>query len=226
MGYYPIFLELEGKTVLVVGGGSVAQRKIETLLEYGAVINIISNDLTHKLKVLVESNKIRFLGNEFTEKDLDGTFLVIAATDDKQLNHDISKSARKRALLTNVVDEPLECNFIVPSIVRIGDLLIAISTAGKSPALAQKIRRELETQFGPEYKIFLNLMGSLREEILPMGLSQAENSRIFHKIVDSDILKAIVSDDWEEVESILSRALPEDTALERCLKRVKSSKVL
>jgi precorrin-2 dehydrogenase/sirohydrochlorin ferrochelatase len=208
MSFYPIFVELEGKTVLVVGGGNVAQRKIETLLHFRASIQIISKELTHKLKKLVEAKKIQHIGAEFRDEHLDSAFLVIAATDDKQLNQKISECARKKHMLINAVDQPADCNFIVPSIVNRGDLLIAISTSGKSPALAKKIREQLEAQFGNEYEVFLTLMSRLRKEILSMGLSQNENSLIFREIVDSDILKFLAQDDWEGVESALRHILP------------------
>ena len=212
MSFYPIFVELEGKTVLVVGGGSVAQRKIETLLHFGASIQVISRELTHKVKKLVEANKIQHIGDEFRDEHLDKAFLVIAATDDKQLNQKVGESARKMHMLINAVDQPADCNFIVPSIINRGDLLIAISTSGKSPALAKRIREQLEAQFGNEYEVFLTLMSRLRKEILSMGLSQNENSRIFHEIVDSGILKLLARDDWEGVESALRHILPGELA--------------
>ena len=221
MSFYPVCIELEGKTVLVVGGGRVAQRKVETLLKFGASIRIVSRKLTNKLKGLVESKEIHHIGEEFRDEHLDGAFLVIAATDDERLNHKVSESAQKRHLLINAVDQPSECNFIVPSIVNRGDLLIAISTSGKSPALAKKLRKELEVQFGGEYETFLTLMGCLREEILSMGLSQDEKSRIFNEIVDSDILKSLAQGDIAGVESTLRRILPGDLAITKCLKCLK-----
>lgn len=218
MTYFPIFLDLKGKTALVVGGGNVAERKIEALLDCGAKIDIVSNELTDKLKNLVEVYGIRHLNEEFSEKHLEGVFLVIAATNDKQLNHKVSKIAKKMGLLINAVDQLPDCNFIVPSIVKRGDLLIAISTSGKSPALAQKVRKQLDTQFGSEYEDFLVLMGRVRKEILTKGLSQEENSRIFHEIVESDVLDSLLRDDLKRVQSILRRILPEDIAIEECLK--------
>ena len=209
MSYYPVFLQLENKIALVVGGGKVAQRKVETLLRYGASIHIVSKVLTDKLKQLIEINKVRLLGEEMREEFLDGVFIVIAATDDKELNSKVSESARKRGLLVNAVDQPADCNFIVPSIVRKGALSIAISTSGMSPALAKKIRKELDGQFGNEYETFLNVMGSLRKEVLAMGLSQEENSRIFHEIVDGGIIEALARNDLPKVESSLARILPQ-----------------
>ena len=212
MSYYPIYLELEGKVVLVVGGGSVARRKVETLLAYGAVVHIVSKALTPELKKMVETDRILQIGDVFVEKHLDHAFLAIAATDDTELNHVISRKARKRGILVNAVDQPLDCDFIVPSIIRKGDLSIAISTSGKSPALAKKIRKQMDLLFGKEYERFLILMGRLRPEILSLGLKQEENSRIFHEIVHSDILRALADEKWGEVEDILNRILPNNVA--------------
>jgi len=210
MKYYPVFLNLEGKTAVVVGGGRVAQRKIETLLRYGALISLISSRLTDKLNELVEIGSVRYLGTDFQDKHLDEAFLVIAATDDKELNRHISKMARRRRLLVNVVDQPPDCNFILPSIVERGHLLIAISTAGRSPTLAKKIRKELESRFGSEYATFLLLMGQLRKEVLAKGFSQDKNNLIFYEIVNSGILDALREGDWKEVVSTLRRILPRD----------------
>ena len=221
MSYYPIFLELEGKTVLVVGGGNVAQRKVETLIEYGAAVNIVSKQLTTGLRGLVDAGEIRQIGDAFLEQHLDGAFMVYAATDNNQLNRKISQSARKRGVLINAVDQPDDCDFIVPSIVRKGDLSIAVSTSGKSPALAKNIRKQLEMQFGNEYQQFLTLMGCLREEIFSLNFSQKENSSIFQKVVNSDILKALAEGNWKEAEAILRGAIPEDVDLNKCLKRMK-----
>ena len=223
MSYYPILLKFDGKAVLVVGGGRVAERKVEVLLQYGALIHIVSKNLTSKLKELLELDMLQHHAEEFKEKHLDNVFLVVAATDDNQLNHRISESARKRGLLINAVDQPADCNFFVPSIVRRGDLLIAISTSGKSPALAKKIRKELEEQYGSEYKTFLNLMGVIRKEILSKGLSQEENSRIFHEIVDSDIFEALALNDREKVEYVLGQILPQDMDINDILQRSSNS---
>jgi len=219
MSYYPVFLELEGKSALVVGGGAVAQRKVETLLEYGASIRIVSKELTPKLKKLVEIGRVRRMGNEFCNNNLEGASLVFAATDDKQLNHKISESALKRGLLINAVDQPADCNFIVPAIVRRGDLSIAISTSGNSPALAKSIKKQLNSQFGKEYETFLILLGHLREEILSAGFPQEENSRIFHDVIESGILEAIAEENWEKVKNTLKKILPETVDLEKCLNK-------
>jgi len=207
MSYYPILVELENQKVLVVGGGNVAQRKIETLLQYGAEILIVSRELTDLLEQYVEDGRITLIGTDFDEKQLEDVFMVIAATDDAQINETVSIEAKRNGILINAVDQPSDCTFIVPSIIKRGDLLIAVSTSGKSPALAKKIRKDLETKFGKGYKDFLALMGVLRKKILKMGLPQEENSRIFHELVDSPILEAIKEQDIDRITSTLNRIL-------------------
>ncbi|HDZ23111.1 MAG TPA: bifunctional precorrin-2 dehydrogenase/sirohydrochlorin ferrochelatase [Desulfobacteraceae bacterium] len=132
MRYYPVFLDLNHKRALVVGGGLVAQRKVETLVNYGASISVISRELTGRLEEMAAEGILQYLGPEFRDEYLEGVFLVIAATDDPMLNHQVSQRAQDRGLLINAVDQPEDCNFIVPAIMSRGDLQIAISTSGKA----------------------------------------------------------------------------------------------
>jgi precorrin-2 dehydrogenase/sirohydrochlorin ferrochelatase len=205
--FYPILVDLQGKNALVVGGGKVAQRKIETLLEHGASIQVVARELTPGLEQLRSAGKVRFLGSEFSEAFLKGAFVVFAATDDASLNRRVSEAARQRGLLVNAVDQPADCNFIVPSILSRGDLLIAVSTSGKSPAFARKVRVELEQHFGEEYGSFLTLMGSLRKEILRLGLSQEENKSAFEGLVGSDLLVAIREKNWDLASQLIAKVL-------------------
>ncbi|MBW2610357.1 MAG: bifunctional precorrin-2 dehydrogenase/sirohydrochlorin ferrochelatase [Deltaproteobacteria bacterium] len=207
MSYYPILVDLKEKKVIVVGGGTVAQRKVETLLEYDAVVHLMSRELTPALQRYVEEGMIKFLGKEFSGDVLDGAFLVIAATDDPEVNRRVSEFAKEKGLLVNAVDQPSDCSFIVPAIVKRGDLLVAVSTSGKSPALARRIRENLDTQFGSEYEEFLRLMGRVRKEVLSRGLSQEEKSRVFHELVDSDILESITRKDFNGIASELNRII-------------------
>ena len=205
--FYPILVELQRKKALVVGGGKVAQRKIETLLECGAFVQVVARELTAELEELRSWRKIEFLGGEFSEAYLEGAFLVFAATDDVLLNRRVSQAAQQRGLLVNAVDQPADCNFIVPSVLTRGDLLIAVSTSGKSPAFARKVRVELERHFGEEYGLFLSLMGNLRKEILCLGLSQEENKRAFEELVYSDLLPAIREKNWDLASQIIQKVL-------------------
>jgi len=205
--FYPILVELQRKKALVVGGGKVAQRKIETLLECGAFVQVVARELTAELEELRSWRKIEFLGGEFSEAYLEGAFLVFAATDDALLNRRVSQAAQQRGLLVNAVDQPADCNFIVPSVLTRGDLLIAVSTSGKSPAFARKVRVELERHFGEEYGLFLSLMGNLRKEILCLGLSQEEDKRAFEELVYSDLLPAIREKNWDLASQIIEKVL-------------------
>ncbi|MFC1862686.1 bifunctional precorrin-2 dehydrogenase/sirohydrochlorin ferrochelatase [Thermodesulfobacteriota bacterium] len=207
MSFYPIYVDLEGKKIVLVGGGRVAQRKIETFLEYGALIFLISRDMTPKLEHYKEEGKLVYLGAEFHDDYLENASLVVSATDDPELNHRVSEAAKSRGLLVNAVDQPADCSFIVPSIVKRGDLMIAVSTSGKSPAFAKQLRKELEKKFGNHYGTFLTLMGNLRSEIIKKDLPVKENSRIFQELVESSILEAIDRGDWGDVASILNRIL-------------------
>jgi precorrin-2 dehydrogenase / sirohydrochlorin ferrochelatase len=203
--FYPILVDLQGKKALVVGGGEVAQRKIGTLLHYGAFVQVVARELTAELEQLRSGKRIMFLGREFSEAYLEGAFLVIAATDDAFLNRRVSQEAQKKGLLVNAVDQPADCNFIVPSVLTRGDLLIAVSTSGKSPAFARKVRVELERHFGEEYGFFLTLMGNLRKEIMRLGLSQEENKRAFEELVYSDLLQAIREKEWDLASQIIEK---------------------
>lgn len=203
MPYYPIFLDLHGEKVLVVGGGAVARRKIDTLLACEARVHVIAKELMPPLDVYADEGKIRSLGGEFEEKALKGFFLVIAATNDRGLNSRVGKAAKEMGLLVNAVDQPSDCNFIVPSILRRGDLQIAVSTSGKSPAMARKVRQDMERVFGEEYGHLLALMGYIRKEILSRGLSQRENREIFYRITESPILEALKNKDWHGAARIL-----------------------
>jgi precorrin-2 dehydrogenase/sirohydrochlorin ferrochelatase len=207
MSYYPILVNLHGQKAVVVGGGKVAERKIETLLGFGALVYVVSKDLTPMLSQYEKEGKITYLGDAFLDSHLDGVFIVIAATDNPELNRRVSLAAKKRALLINAVDQPEDCNFIVPSILQRGDLMIAVSTAGKSPALARRIRQDLEEKFGEEYRFLLVMMGRLRKEILSLGLPSSKNKEIFQKLVGSPMLLAIRKKDWDEVAAVLSRVL-------------------
>jgi len=207
MAFYPILINLEGQNAVVVGGGRVAERKIETLLAHGAAVHVIARELTPALMRYVQGGEIRHLGREFQETDLDHAFVVVAATDDPSLNRRVSEVAREKGLLVNAVDQPSDCNFIVPSILKRGDLLISVSTSGKSPALARRIREDLEGMFGKEYESFLVLMRRLRGEILSRGRSSDENKRVFQELVHSEILNGIRENDMEKVAALLSDIL-------------------
>lgn len=186
--YYPVLLDLKGRKCLVIGGGIVAERKIKPLVKAKAMVTVISLEITVSLKQMAEKKKIHFINDHFRERYLKGAFLVVGATNNPEVNHHIFQAATKADKLVNIVDSPAECNFLVPSTVRQGDLSISISTGGKSPALAKKMRKELEIQFGKPYRDFLVLMGKLRPRVLDKFSGAKYRNKIFQALVDSDLL--------------------------------------
>jgi siroheme synthase-like protein len=165
MSLFPAFLKLANRRVLVVGGGSIAAQKIPGLLEAGAQVHVISPKLSPQLTERVRDRQIDWSPKPFEPADLDGAFLVIAATSLRDLNAQVYREADRRNILCNAVDDIDHCHFYYGSIVQRGDLKIAISTNGKSPALAQRLRKELEEQFGPEYACWLDWLGAARETL-------------------------------------------------------------
>lgn len=217
MAFYPILMDLEGRRVLVVGGGRVAERKVRSLLEFGACVDVVSRALSPALEDLQGEGRVRWAAREFQEAQLEGMTLVVAATDDSETNRGVSASARKQGIPVNAVDQPEDCTFIVPAVVRRGDLVLAVSTSGRSPALAKRIREDLQAQYGPEYSAFLNLMRWVRRNVLERGRAQEENRRTFHAIVHSRLLDTLRLQDWTSAAAILTQILgtpwsPEEVA--------------
>ncbi|MCX6358008.1 MAG: bifunctional precorrin-2 dehydrogenase/sirohydrochlorin ferrochelatase [Candidatus Aureabacteria bacterium] len=159
---YPIFLNLNGRDCLVVGGGSVAERKVLGLLASGARVSVIAPEACPRLKRLGRARRIRLVRRRYAVSDLRGQGLVIAATDDPATNARVTRDARAKGILVNVADAPALCDFYLPATLRRGDLQIAVSTKGRSPALAKRIRMELEGRYGPEYAALLNQAARLR----------------------------------------------------------------
>jgi precorrin-2 dehydrogenase/sirohydrochlorin ferrochelatase len=205
--YYPINLDIKDKQCLVIGGGKVAERKVETLLSCGARVRVVSPELTLHLQGLAGEKKITHAARGYQSGDLNGVFLVVACTDDPDVNIAVSSEAQRKNILCNIVDKPDLCNFIVPSMVIRGDLLITISTAGRSPALAKKLRQELEDAYGREYADFLRIMGAVRPRVLAMGRPQSENEAIFNRLVYSRLLDWIRAGDRARIDRFLQEVL-------------------
>jgi len=166
----------------------VAERKVHSLIDGEAAVRVVSPEVTDGLKALIDRQKVSYSRKKYEESDLEEAFLVIAATDRAEVNARVYRDASRRNLLVNVVDAPEYCNFMVPAFIRRGDLLLSISTGGKSPALARKIREKLEREFGKEYEPFLEIMGELREKVLEQVEDSLLRRELFNRILDSDIL--------------------------------------
>lgn len=207
--YYPIYLDIKGKKCVVVGGGDVAYRKAVSLKEAGAQVVVISPELSHEFS---REKDLTILLQKYEERCLEGATLVIAATDDREINQRVWEEAQRHGLLVNVVDQPALCNFIVPSVVNRGELQISISTGGASPALARRMRQELETRFGPEYGDFIALLSKLRPEVRSRIDNETRRQRVMERLSSPDILKMVKAKGVEETEKEMRRIIAEEGA--------------
>ncbi len=209
MQYYPVFIDIADRNCLVVGGGSVGRRKVKTLLKCGAKVTVVCPQAEAELAELAQSGMITLKRRSYCSADMDGMFLVIGATDDEKLNVRISKEAELHNILYNIADRPEACNFILPALVRRGDLTIAISTSGKSPAFAKKLRKELEQEFGPEYAVFLALMGAIRKKMLQQSHAPLKHKRLFERLIDSGLIEMLTEKREKEINRVLGEILGE-----------------
>jgi precorrin-2 dehydrogenase/sirohydrochlorin ferrochelatase len=184
---FPIFLKLEGRPCLVVGGGPIAEGKIASLLRSGARVTVVSPEVTAALLHYAHRDEIRWEARSFQTSDLDGTFLVVAATSSSEMNVLVYREADQRGILCNAVDQPPECHFYYPAVVDRGALQIAISTAGLSPSLAQRLRKELEVQFGPEYERLVEWLGRVRSGLISQGSNFESRRRILGRLASREV---------------------------------------
>ncbi len=214
--YYTICINITGRQCVVVGGGDVARRKVASLNEAGAKVLVISPQLESVLEYMAFQNEIKWKKEKFHPSDLDNAYLVVAATDDREVNHKIAELCKKKDILCNVVDAPEEGNFIVPSTIERGLLTIAISTSGVSPSLASGIRQELEMAYGEEYGMFLELCQLLRKKVIDMFPTQQRRQQVFDRMVSSRALSLLrsgmVEEAHKELEEIIVEAARSNTA--------------
>jgi len=188
MNYYPISLNLQQQRCLVIGGGPVAEGKVQGLLQAEALVTLIAPTLTRGLQALVTAQRVTYCAREYQPGDLADAFLVIGATDDRAIKEQVWQEAQDRHILVNIVDDTPHCTFIAPALLRRGDLTVAISTGGKAPALAVRLREEFERALGQEYVRFLQLAGELREPLAARHADFAQRKAIWYQLVDADIL--------------------------------------
>ena len=207
MRYYPVNLDVRNRNCLVVGGGAVAARKVMTLLKCGARVTVVSPDICRDLDKLARDGAIILKTRGYRRSDMDHMFLVIGATDDKDLNRQIFKDAEALGTLCNIADQPEACSFILPSVVHQGDLLIAISTSGKSPAFAKQLRKDLEKTFGKEYAEFLQLMGAVREKLLKTDHAPEAHKKKFENLIHKGLIDLIRNQQTDAIDAILREIL-------------------
>jgi len=195
--YYPIFLNIVGKKCVVIGGGSVAWRKVCSLMEAGAMVTVVSPEFCSELEKETGIEKIR---QKYSEELLGGAVIVVASTDDQEVNKKVYYDAVNRGIPVNVVDKPEYCSFIVPSSFTRGDLCISISTGGASPALASNIRAYLEKQFGDEYEKFVKLLSEMRRKVISEIEDESIRRAILQRIAGLDFLEIIRKDGISEAK--------------------------
>jgi siroheme synthase-like protein len=190
MTLLPIFLRLDRRPVVVIGAGTVALAKIESLLPTGAQLTVISPAAVEPIQALARGGKLVWHSHLFTPADLDGAFLVIAATNNSAVNHAVYEEALRCNIVCNAVDDPPNCDFYFGSTVTRGDLQIAISTAGESPALAQRLRREIDNQLPADLGPWLHELGALRREIRANAPATAERTQLLHDLAHRRLCEA------------------------------------
>jgi precorrin-2 dehydrogenase / sirohydrochlorin ferrochelatase len=202
---FPMFLKLAGRRCLVVGAGKVGEPKIEGLISTGALIQVVAIEASDRSREWAEAGTIDLDLRRFSPNDLDGKFIAVIATSSQSLNESIYREAVRRGVLCNVVDVSEYCDFFYPAVVHRGDLQIAISTAGQSPSLAQKLRQQLERQFPPEYAAWVAQLGETRRLILASPLDKERKLDLLHSLASREAFEAALSELEERIEEVSAK---------------------
>jgi glutamyl-tRNA reductase len=210
---FPMFIKLKDRKTLVVGGGGVGTRKAVSLLESGADVTVVSPEITDELRALIDGGRVRYVEGKFKEKLLDDVFICISAVGDDETDREIEARCRERGILVNVVDVPERCDFYFPSVVSRGDLTIAISSGGVSPAMAKKIRQDMEEIYGPEYEGVIRLMGSIRESMRGAGVYGERLSEVMGKVARLPLAEIISEGKTGELSAVIDNLLNGDGKL-------------
>lgn len=207
MNLYPVYIDLTNKKCLVIGGGKVAERKIDHLLDYGCSIRVVSPQVERNIELWADQELIELYRREFQAHDIADNFMVFVATDNYQINEKVSKICRDRGIMVNAVDDPPNCDFYVPSILKRNSLVLAISTGGKSPAFARRLRGELEEIITPEYGEFVDILGEQRDVIKEHIKDIEIRKKIFEELVYSDILDLLKAGEKEKAKEKVEKCM-------------------
>jgi precorrin-2 dehydrogenase/sirohydrochlorin ferrochelatase len=224
MALYPVNLNVDGAFCVIVGGGSVASRKADSLLPCGAAIRVISPLVTKRIAELAAAGALEWQQREYRQGDLQGARLAFAATDSPGIQQQIVAEAKNGGILVNVIDMPDACSFQVPASFRRGDLLLTVATGGGSPALAARIRKDLEVSYGPEYGLLVALMTALRRDVVGLSDIPAEHKRTFEKLLNSDILSCLKEQQWNHLSALLQDILPPEINISTLVEGLKNYK--
>lgn len=207
MHLFPIYINLQKKRCLVIGGGQVALRKIENLREYEAEITVVSPRAEKGIEILAQQGVITWHQRNFAEGDLADAFLVFIATDDNSINQHIGQLCKKEGILVNAVDDPPNCDFYVPSVIRRNSLVLAVSTEGKSPLYAQKLRRELEEIVTEAHGRFVDLLGEQREIIKDKIEDINTRQEVYKALVYSDALELLQAGEEDKARELIRECM-------------------
>ena len=205
MRYYPVFLDLAGKPVVVIGGGKIAHQKMENLLKAGAQVTVVSPDLSEEMTDLAAEARFRHVKRDYEPGDLEGYILAFVATDDRSVNATVAREGKERGVWVNAVDDPPYCDFIMPGIAQRGDLIVAISTSGRSPAMARKLREELQEFLTEDYALMLELAAETRAELREKDV--LVDADVWNLALDADLRRLLSEGRRDEAKERLLRAL-------------------
>ena len=207
MRYYPVFLDIAGKPVVVIGGGEVSWRKVEGLLDAGAEVTVISPAVHSGLDGLIAEGRVKHFARGYAPGDLDGYALAIVGTDDRSVNASVAREGKERGVLVNAVDDPPNCDFVMPSIVQRGDLIVAVSTSGGSPAMARKMREELEEFLSEDYALMLELAAEVRRELRERDV--LVDAEVWNAALDTEVRRLLAGGNRDQAKERLLRSLLE-----------------
>ena len=207
--YYPIFIDVENRDVVIIGGGTVCARKAETMLRYGARVTVVSPKFTDEIEAWAKEGLLRIKRKEYDDADLEGASMVIASTDDESVNSRVAADSRRRRIPVNVVDVTPLCEFIVPAIVESGSIQIAVSTGGKSPAVARTLKEDLKKLIGTEYAEINDLLGSLRDDAKRVLPTDTDRKRFFDGILARGVLQMLRDGKRKEAYETIASACEE-----------------
>lgn len=203
---YLVNLNLKGRRAVVVGGGSVALRKVGGLLAAGARVTVVAESPHHEIRLLAAAGRLRLEARPYAEGDLEGAFLAVAATDDEEVNARVSAEAGRRGILVNVADRPALCTFTLPAVVRRGDLTLGVATDGRCPALSRALREEIERAYGEEYGELTSLLGDLRDRLLAEDRPYEAVQRAIEAVYRGGALRLLAAGDREGLRDLIRRA--------------------
>jgi precorrin-2 dehydrogenase len=205
MSYFPIYLDMTRRRCLVIGGGTVAERKIANLLEAGAEVTVLSPDITENIARWSKQNLLQLMARRFRDGDLAGFELAFVATDDREVNDAAYREGRSGGVWVNSADDPAHCDFILPSVLRRGDLTVAVSSGGNSPALARTIREELELYLTQEYATLAQMAAEARRELLQRGITVPFET--WRRALSGDVRQLLMRGELARAKSLMLKEL-------------------